>query len=61
MRTEMEDEDEPGIAVQDGSEVVFLTLGLDHNLIGVTLVRVEVQHGVSCKVMFWNMGEKQVH
>ena len=40
----MEAEDESGFAVQNKAEVVFLALDLYHSLIGVPLVRVEIQH-----------------
>lgn len=45
VRAEVEAEEEPGFAVQDEPEVVFLALDFDHSLISVPLVRVEVQHG----------------
>lgn len=43
VRAEMEPEDEPGFAVQDESEVVFLSLDFDHSLISMPLVRIEIE------------------
>lgn len=45
VRTEVETEDEPGFAVQNEPEIVFLALDLNNSFVGVPLVRVEVQHG----------------
>ena len=41
----MEAKDKAGLAVQNEPEVVFFTLYLHHGLIGVPLIRVEVQRG----------------
>lgn len=43
VRAEVEAEDEPGFAVQNEPEVVFLSLDFDHGLISVPLVRIEIE------------------
>ena len=58
MGTEVKAEDKSGFTVQNEPEVVFAAPDLYHGLIGMPLIRVEIQHGNELKSDVLEQGDK---